>query len=189
MPSSPGRRPGAWRVGTGNPRSTRGCADGGRWRAPAARQSRRAHIPAVSGVVSTAELAERVRDTVSTQVLVLHESATRPITEVPVAEADSLVLVVGPEGGIADDELAALSDAGAAVVRLGPTVLRTSTAAAVALGALGVLTPRWSLTMPAWLKHWDAPLPGGKLAFESKQPGQNPESRQKTPRDAPRDER
>jgi 16S rRNA (uracil1498-N3)-methyltransferase len=118
-----------------------------RWRAvarSAARQSRRARIPAVSGVVSTTELVERVRDTTSTQVLVLHESATLPITDVPVAQADSLVLIVGPEGGIADDEVAALSDAGAAVVRLGPTVLRTSTAAAVALGALGALTTRWS---------------------------------------------
>ena len=51
--------------------------------------------------------------------------------------------MVGPEGGIAPDELAAFADAGAIAVRLGPTVLRTSTAAAVALGALGVLTPRW----------------------------------------------
>jgi 16S rRNA (uracil1498-N3)-methyltransferase len=118
-----------------------------RWRAvarSAARQSRRARIPAVSGVVSTTELVERVRDTTATQVLVLHESATQPITDVPVAQANSLVLIVGPEGGIADHEVAALSDAGAAVVRLGPTVLRTSTAAAVALGALGALTTRWS---------------------------------------------
>jgi 16S rRNA (uracil1498-N3)-methyltransferase len=117
-----------------------------RWRAvarSAARQSRRAYIPAVSGVVSTMELVERIRDVESTQILVLHESATRPITDVPVAQADSLMLVIGPEGGIADDELAALSGAGAAVVRLGPTVLRTSTAAAVALGALGALTSRW----------------------------------------------
>lgn len=119
-----------------------------RWRAvarSAARQSRRAYIPTVSGVVSTKELVERIRDTVSTPVLVLHESATQPITEVPVAEADSLFLVIGPEGGIADDEIAALSEAGATVVRLGPTVLRTSTAAAVALGALGVLTERWAI--------------------------------------------
>jgi len=118
-----------------------------RWRAvarSAARQSRRAHIPDVSGVVSTTELVERVRDVESTPVLVLHESATQPISEVPVAEADSLLLVIGPEGGIADDEIAALSEAGATVVRLGPTVLRTSTAAAVALGALGVLTKRWA---------------------------------------------
>jgi 16S rRNA (uracil1498-N3)-methyltransferase len=94
-------------------------------------------------MVSTTELVERVRDTASTRVLVLHESATQPITDVPVSQADSLVLVIGPEGGIADDEINALSAAGATVVRLGPTVLRTSTAAAVALGALGVLTNRW----------------------------------------------
>lgn len=118
-----------------------------RWRAvarSAARQARRAHIPAVSGVVSTTELVERIRDMTSTQVLALHESATRRLAEVPVAQHDSLILIVGPEGGIDDDEITALSDAGATPVVLGPTVLRTSTAAAVALGALGVLTGRWA---------------------------------------------
>jgi 16S rRNA (uracil1498-N3)-methyltransferase len=117
-----------------------------RWSAvarSAARQSRRPYIPAVTGVVSTAELVQRVRDADAT-ALVLHESATARLAELPVAEADSLLLIVGPEGGIADDEIAALSDAGATAVLLGPTVLRTSTAAAVALGALGALTPRWS---------------------------------------------
>jgi 16S rRNA (uracil1498-N3)-methyltransferase len=116
-----------------------------RWAAvarSAARQSRRAHIPDIVGVVSTAELVSRLRGEASV-VLVLHESATQGLAEVSVAEADSLSLVVGPEGGIADDETAALTDVGATVVRLGPTVLRTSTAAAVALGALGILTSRW----------------------------------------------
>lgn len=119
-----------------------------RWTAvarSAARQSRRAHIPAVTGPVSTAELVKRVGDDVAAGavVLALHESAEVRLTELPVRQADSLVLIVGPEGGIADDEIAALTEAGATAVRLGPTVLRTSTAAAVALGALGVLTPRW----------------------------------------------
>jgi 16S rRNA (uracil1498-N3)-methyltransferase len=109
----------------------------------AARQSRRPYIPPVTGVVSTSELVQRVRDDGAT-ALVLHESATVRLTELPIAQADSLLLIVGPEGGITDDELAALSGAGATPVRLGPTVLRTSTAAAVALGALGALTPRWA---------------------------------------------
>lgn len=122
-----------------------------RWRAvirSAARQSRRAYIPPVDGVVSTAALVGRIRDEVAAgaAVLVLHESATERIADVAVTQANSLFLVVGPEGGIAGDELTALTGAGAVAVRLGPQVLRTSTAAAVALGALGVLTPRWEHT-------------------------------------------
>ena len=117
-----------------------------RWSAvarSAARQSRRPYVPTVDGVVSTQELVDQVRAAPPSTVLVLHESATRSLTEVAVAQADSLTLVVEPEGGISDSELAALIEAGAVAVRLGPTVLRTSTAAAVALGALGVLTSRW----------------------------------------------
>jgi len=120
-----------------------------RWRAAAraaAQQSRRAHIPSVDGVLSTAALSRRIGDSVASggSVLALHESATAALTDLPLAQLKSVMLVVGPEGGIAPDELALLTDAGAAAVRLGPTVLRTSTAAAVALGALGVLTPRWT---------------------------------------------
>lgn len=121
-----------------------------RWRAvarSAARQSRRPFVPAVTSLVTTPELVATVGTMTAggAVVLVLHESATQPLTEVPLVQARSLMLVVGPEGGISDDEVAALSAAGATVIRLGPTVLRTSTAAAVALGALGVLTPRWSV--------------------------------------------
>lgn len=119
-----------------------------RWRAvarSAARQSRRPHIPSVAGVLSTAELTSRIRDEVAAgaRALALHESATDRLADVDLTRVRSVFLVVGPEGGITDDEIVALSDAGATAVRLGPQVLRTSTAAAVALGALGVLTPRW----------------------------------------------
>ncbi|HZC10407.1 MAG TPA: 16S rRNA (uracil(1498)-N(3))-methyltransferase [Mycobacterium sp.] len=119
-----------------------------RWRAvarAAAQQSRRAHIPSVDGVLSTAALAQRIADVVASggAVLALHESATGQLTDLGLAQAKSVMLVVGPEGGIAPDELATMTAAGAMAVRLSPTVLRTSTAAAVALGALGVLTPRW----------------------------------------------
>ncbi|QUR68212.1 16S rRNA (uracil(1498)-N(3))-methyltransferase [Mycobacterium spongiae] len=119
-----------------------------RWRAvvrSAARQSRRAHIPPVDGVLSTSALVQRIRGEAArgAAVLVLHESAADRVADAALANASSVILVVGPEGGIEPDELAALTDAGAVAVRLGPTVLRTSTAAAVALGAIGVLTPRW----------------------------------------------
>ena len=118
-----------------------------RWRAvarSAARQSRRPHIPTVDGVLSTAELTQRIGDEVAAgaAVLALHESATDRLAERHVGQANSVLFVIGPEGGIAPEEVSALTEAGAVAVRLGPQVLRTSTAAAVALGALGVLTPR-----------------------------------------------
>lgn len=109
----------------------------------AARQSRRPYIPAVDGVVATRELVASTRTASKGTVLVLHESASQPLAGMDVGRAQSLTLVVGPEGGVSEDELAALTEAGAVAVRLGPAVLRTSSAAAVALGALGALTPRW----------------------------------------------
>ncbi|MEZ0338638.1 16S rRNA (uracil(1498)-N(3))-methyltransferase [Mycobacterium sp. pV006] len=121
-----------------------------RWRAvarSAARQSRRPHIPDVDGVLGTPDVVDLAR-AAEGAVLVLHESATVFLAEAVPAQARSLTLVVGPEGGITDEELSALTAAGAVAVRLGPSVLRTSTAAAVALGALGVLTPRWRPETP-----------------------------------------
>ncbi|CAJ1496282.1 16S rRNA (uracil(1498)-N(3))-methyltransferase [[Mycobacterium] kokjensenii] len=117
-----------------------------RWQAvarAAAGQSRRAHIPPVDGVLAGTALAAWVGERVAggTTVLVLHDAAGAGLPDVSGAAA--LALIVGPEGGITASELAALTEAGAVAARLGPTVLRTSTAAAVALGALGVLTPRW----------------------------------------------
>lgn len=123
----------------------RGAKALARWRSAAvqaAKQARRAWTPPVAEPVSTAGLAEVVA--AADAAIVLHESAGTPLASVQFPAEGELVLVVGPEGGIAGDELAVLAGAGAAPVRLGPTVLRASTAAAVALGALGVLTPRWS---------------------------------------------
>ncbi|MGQ4596578.1 16S rRNA (uracil(1498)-N(3))-methyltransferase [Nocardia sp. R6R-6] len=119
-----------------------------KWRAAArsaARQSRRAYIPEVADLHRTKDLLELVRKATADGAIVaaLHESGTARFAELPFADAAEIVLVVGPEGGLDDAEVAALADAGANVTLLGPTVLRTSTAAAVALGALGALTSRW----------------------------------------------
>lgn len=73
----------------------------------------------------------------------LHESAECALTDIALPEAGELLVVVGPEGGITDEELDTLVTAGARAVRLGPTVLRASTAGVVALSAIGVLTARW----------------------------------------------
>ncbi|WP_280462348.1 16S rRNA (uracil(1498)-N(3))-methyltransferase [Nocardia carnea] len=119
-----------------------------KWRVAArgaARQSRRAYIPEVTALHRTPEVVDAVRAAKAQGAVVaaLHESGTGSFTALPWAAAPAVMLIVGPEGGLDDAELTALATAGADVVRLGPTVLRTSTAAAVALGALGALTDRW----------------------------------------------
>jgi len=120
----------------------------GKWRAAArtaAQQSRRAFIPEVTGLHRTSDLLQAVRAATANGTLVaaLHESGTGTFTELPWSTASAAMLVVGPEGGLDETELAALRDAGAHIAVLGPTVLRTCSAAAVALGALGALTTRW----------------------------------------------
>lgn len=100
----------------------------------AAKQSRRAWIPDVRDLASTAQLAP---------TLVLHEAASASIGTVALPEHGDIVLVVGPEGGIADDELTAFAAAGATAVRLGDPVLRTSTAGGAALAALSLRLGRW----------------------------------------------
>lgn len=123
----------------------RGAKALGRWRSTAraaAKQARRGRVPDVPEPVTTKELAPVLAD--ADVALVLEASAARSITEVELPATGELCLVVGPEGGITPEELAAFTAAGAVGVRLGPTVLRTSTAGAVALGALGALTARWA---------------------------------------------
>lgn len=123
----------------------RGAKALGRWRSTAreaAKQSRRARVPAVEAPHDTAALAARV--TAADAALLLEATATTSLADVDLPADGEILLVVGPEGGIDDAELATLTAAGAVPVAMGPTVLRTSTAAAVALGALGVRTGRWA---------------------------------------------
>ena len=107
----------------------------------AAKQSRRAHFPQVSDVVDLAGLVGLVGQ--CDLAVVLHEEATSPVAELDLAGAGSVLLIVGPEGGVSPEEIEALTAAGAHVCRLGPTVLRTSTAGLAAAAALLSRTPRW----------------------------------------------
>ncbi|MET0964836.1 MAG: 16S rRNA (uracil(1498)-N(3))-methyltransferase [Nakamurella sp.] len=117
----------------------------GRWQntaREAAKQARRPYIPAVTDVASTTEVAALIEQ--SAAGLILHDAASIPIRSAALPDSGPVILIVGPEGGLTEEELAVFQTAGAVPVRLGPQVLRTSTAGAVALGALGVLTGRWT---------------------------------------------
>lgn len=115
-----------------------------RWRGTAreaAKQARRPFVPAVRDLASTAQVAALAGGATA---LALHESSVTPLAAADLPAAGDVVLIVGPEGGLTEEELTVFGSAGTVVVRLGPQVLRTSTAGAVALGALGVLTGRWT---------------------------------------------
>jgi 16S rRNA (uracil1498-N3)-methyltransferase len=106
----------------------------------AAKQSRRPRVPEVAPLVAGGSLAERV--TRSALAVVLHEEAAVPLASLTLPDQGEVLLIVGPEGGIAPDELAALTAAGAVAARLGQHVLRSSTAGPAALAVLSA-AGRW----------------------------------------------
>ncbi|GAB3608066.1 16S rRNA (uracil(1498)-N(3))-methyltransferase [Humibacter ginsengiterrae] len=116
-----------------------------RWRAivrEATKQSMRAWLPDVAEPVTTARLAERAS---TSRMLVLEPGAVVPLTGIRLAAGDDrdLVVVIGPEGGIAPEESQRLTAAGATSVRLGDSVLRTSSAGPAAIAVLNAAIGRW----------------------------------------------
>ena len=126
----------------------------GKWRdtvVAATKQSRRARLPQLGFAANVRQVIERVREAGGDDVivLVLHESATTPVTEVvtQAKPASAIAVVVGPEGGITDAELGEFSGSGAHVVVIGDTVMRASTAGVVGLSAARALAGHlWSDT-------------------------------------------
>lgn len=119
----------------------------------AVKQCRRAGIPAVDVPMDTRALVEDVRARVADGgiVLVLHEQESTPLMALAseiraardAATVPEITVIVGPEGGIATEELDAMRVAGARSVLLGPEVLRSSTAGPAAIVVLSALLGRW----------------------------------------------
>jgi 16S rRNA (uracil1498-N3)-methyltransferase len=107
----------------------------------AGKQSMRPWAAEVQPLATTADLAALAA---TTTMLLLEPTAEARLLDAEVAADRDVVLVVGPEGGIAPEELERLTAAGATAVRLGPLVLRTSTAGPAALAALAAKLDLWS---------------------------------------------
>ena len=115
-----------------------------RWQATAreaAKQARRAWHPQVTELASTTEVTSLV--SAADLAVVLHEEAMSSLSGLSVPETGSILVVVGPEGGLSEAEVSTFVDAGAHAVRLGAEVLRTSTAGVAATAAILSRTPRW----------------------------------------------
>ncbi len=70
--------------------------------------------------------------------LILHPNATQSLNKLPPPQ-ESVLLLIGPEGGLSEKEIAATEAHGFMAVRLGPRILRTETAPIAALAAMQML--------------------------------------------------
>ncbi|MHC3388267.1 16S rRNA (uracil(1498)-N(3))-methyltransferase [Streptomyces lavendulocolor] len=116
-----------------------------KWRATAreaGKQSRRLRFPDVADAATTKQVAQLLA--AADFAAVLHEEGAAPLATAELPATGEIVLVVGPEGGVSPDELAAFAEAGATPCRLGRSVLRTSTAGTAATALLLGRTGRWS---------------------------------------------
>lgn len=125
-------------------RGDRAAKSRARWAAAAnqaARQSRRTWFPEVTDQADLASAARRVET--AALAIVLDPEASESVAAIELPARGDIVLIVGPEGGISAAESAALQAAGAVAARLGPTVLRASSAGVIAAGILLSRTRRW----------------------------------------------
>ena len=126
----------------------RGLKSLAKWRntaREAGKQSRRVLFPEVTDAMTTKQVAALLAK--ADFAAVLHSDFDRgsePLATAELPDEGEIVLVVGPEGGVAKDELALFEEAGARAYVLGPTVLRTSTAGTAATALLLGRTGRWS---------------------------------------------
>lgn len=111
----------------------------------ATKQSRRSRIPAVLPLHTSRRLAALIAETCAAggAALVLHESAVTPLHEVTLPARGRIVVIVGPEGGVSPDEMAAFTAAGARAVVAGPHVMRSGTAGPIAVSHLARALGRW----------------------------------------------
>jgi 16S rRNA (uracil1498-N3)-methyltransferase len=122
----------------------RGTRSLGKWQSTAreaTKQSRRPWLPEITGPATLADITKRA--SAATQAIVLEADAPAKLSTLALPDSGEIILIVGPEGGISPTERTTLSAAGAVEARLGPTVLRTSTAGAAAAAILMTRTARW----------------------------------------------
>lgn len=125
----------------GDEKAAKGAAKWRRVAREASKQALRPRMPVVAPPVSLDGLCGFAR--AGAEVLVLHPGGELALSAYDPGSSTDLYLVVGPEGGIDGAELDALAAAGARILRLGDTVLRTSSAGPAALALLNVALGRW----------------------------------------------
>ena len=110
----------------------------------ASKQSRRLFIPEVTDVANTSKVVELIGQ--HDLVLVFHESATSKISEIVTRkyfESKRVMIIIGPEGGITNEEIEIFKSAGAKVALMGRPILRSAHAGLAAVSAVNALIKVW----------------------------------------------
>jgi 16S rRNA (uracil1498-N3)-methyltransferase len=107
----------------------------------ASKQSRRFRIPQVSGVASTDQVVDEIAK--SDLAFVFHESATSSISQAVTKGAQKVLIIIGPEGGLTDEEVSTFAAAGAKVVLMGRPILRSAHAGLAAMAAVNTALSVW----------------------------------------------
>ena len=108
----------------------------------ASKQSRRFRIPEVTDMATTAQICEAIK--VSDLAIAFHESATTKLSDqVSSHNVEHLLIIIGPEGGLTDEEIAAFTQAGAKVALMGRPILRSAHAGIAAVSAVSALLKVW----------------------------------------------
>lgn len=108
----------------------------------AAKQARRVKLPELRDVLTTNQLINSFKST--DQIVILHEGASKKFSKLNLSkDAERIILIIGPEGGISEVELSQLQEAGAVAVQLGESVLRSAHAGFAALSAVQSAIGRW----------------------------------------------
>ena len=107
----------------------------------ASKQTRRNRIPFVMGVLDAKKIAAEIPN--YDLVIVFHESASQKLTDVVKPGAKKVLLIVGPEGGITDEELALFKSAGAHVALMGRPIFRSAHAGMAALSGVNAALKIW----------------------------------------------
>jgi 16S rRNA (uracil1498-N3)-methyltransferase len=108
----------------------------------ASKQSRRFRIPQVLELATTAQICEAIK--LSDLAIVFHESASNKLSDqISSHNVQTLLIIIGPEGGISDEELAAFESAGAKVALMGRPILRSAHAGIAAVSAVSALLRVW----------------------------------------------
>ena len=107
----------------------------------ASKQARRFRIPEIVGPLTTAQVIDEIART--DLAVLFHESATSKLSAISEPSAKRALIIIGPEGGITDEELDAFTSSGARIALMGRPIFRSAHAGIAGLAAVQTLLKSW----------------------------------------------